>query len=115
MRDARKHGFEPIHPIRRPDPGTSAIASPSSLVEDATDLLQARMDVTLGAELLGRVVTTAPQLLRKVLLRDDARLGVVRIDIPLPVAQPLGTGVMGVAQMDGDPTESPRPHVCDRG
>src|SRR5690606_25998231 len=77
-RDARKPGFEPINANRCGERF-------SAVTENLADALQPRSEVPLRAEILRFVVPPHLQLVGKVLLRQDARLAVVRMPVALAV------------------------------
>src|SRR5690606_11221237 len=90
-----------------PDAAPGWAAAGSAIVEDPTDPVQARGDVALGTQVLGLIVAAPVELIRKILLRHDPVLVVVRVAVPLPVAEPLGAGIVGIAQVRGHPPELP--------
>src|SRR5699024_10073382 len=63
----------------------------------------------------GEVVVHAHQIIGRVLLADHSVRSVVRIAVLGAVAELLGPGVMGVAQVGRDPLSLPCAHVRDRG
>src|SRR5699024_2142861 len=78
-----------------------------------------RLDPPGGALLVamggGAVVVHAHQVVGRVLLGDHSVRPVVRVAVLDAVAELLGTGVVGVAQMGRDPLPLPCAHVRDRG
>src|SRR5690606_20014021 len=97
-RDARKLGFEPFNANRCGDP-------PSAVAENTADALQPGGDIALRAERFRLVVAPAVQLVGEILLRQDARVAVVRIPVPLAMAESFGARVVRVAQVDRDAAE----------
>src|SRR5690606_24074634 len=70
------------------------IGSPSPIAQDAPDALEPRRHVALRTELLRLIVSAAAQLVGQVLLREDARVAVMRIAVALAVPEPFRTGVV---------------------
>ena len=86
-----------------------------SVAEDLADLLHAGGDVPLDAAAGGLVVAAAAQFVGQILLRRDADVEVVGVDVSLAVAEALGPRVVRVAQMHRHPAEAAGAHVGDRG
>ncbi len=57
---------------------------------------------------------TAAELVGQVLLRRHTDLEVVRIDVPLAVAEALGARVVGIAKVGGDAAEAARANLAAR-
>jgi hypothetical protein len=81
--------------------------------QDLADLLDPRRDVALETPPGRLVIPPAAQLVRQVLLGRDTDVEVVRVDIALAVPEPLGTGVVRVAQVHRHPADPAGAHVRD--
>src|SRR5215213_2386697 len=90
-------------------------AAGSTSAEDATQPLQARADVPLGAPVGGLVVLTAHEGVREVLLLGDTVRLVVGVPVTLAVAQRLRARVVRIPQMRGHGARQPGPDVRRRG
>src|SRR6478752_6633495 len=94
--------------------GSGGMALSSLAVEDAADLLDARLDLARLSVIRPLVIAASAELVGDVLLRDDADLAVVRIPVALAVPEPLGAGIVRVAEGGRDATEAAGADVLDR-